>query len=147
MPEADESPHRDFEAKMQEAIKQHQFAEYDRLYRGSSRVGGVLFGSSQSWWGTEDALRRLGRAMRVAARNWGTSLGLIAPEQINPSDANLFVSNAFEYYAAARFAVRVQLVGVCGNITHHAVEMFLKGGLARYRTLSELRAITTLADF
>jgi len=29
--EADEPAHRDFEAKMQEAIKQHQFAEYDRL--------------------------------------------------------------------------------------------------------------------
>lgn len=90
---------------------------------------------------TTGALHRLCRAVRVAARNWGTSLGLIAPEQINPSDANLFVSNAFEYYAAARFAVRIQLVGVCGNITHHAVEMFLKGGLARYRTLSELRAM------
>ena len=79
--------------------------------------------------------------MRVAARNWGTSLGWIEPEEIKEFDAVLFLSNAFEYYAAARFAVYAQRVGVCGNIAHHAVEMFLKGGLARYRTLSELRAM------
>ena len=40
-----------------------------------------------------------------------------------------------------KFGVYAKRIGVCGNITHHAVEMFLKGGLARYRTLSELRAM------
>src|SRR4029077_1391421 len=87
------------------------------------------------------ALRRLWRAMCVATRNCGTSFGWIEPEEINENDRVVFLSNAFEYYAAARFAVYVRCIGVCGNITHHSVEMFLKGGLARYRTLSELRAM------
>ena len=43
------------------------------------------------------------------------------------SDPEVFLSNAFEYYAAAKFAVYAQRAGVCGNITHNAVEMFLKG--------------------
>jgi hypothetical protein len=89
---------------------------------------------------TTGALHRLCRAVRVAARRWGISLGWIEHEGINETDPVLFLSNAFEYYAAARFAVYAKRVGVCGNITHRAVEMFLKGGLARYRTLSELQA-------
>ncbi len=79
--------------------------------------------------------------MRVAARNWAISWGWIKLEEINESDPEVFLSNAFEYYAAARFAVYAQRAGVCGNITHNAVEMFLKGGLARDRTLSELRVM------
>ena len=77
----------------------------------------------------------------MATRNCGTSFGWIEPEEINENDRVVFLSNAFEYYAAARFTVYVRCIGVCGNITHHSVEMFLKGGLARYRTLSELRAM------
>ena len=77
----------------------------------------------------------------MTARNWGISLGLIEPEEINKSDPVVFLSNAIEYYAVARFAVYAKRIGVCGNITHHAVEMFLKGGLASFRTLSELRAM------
>ena len=51
----------------------------------------------------------------------------------------LFVQNACQYYATARFAMHAQCMPVCGNLFHHAVEMLLKGGLARKRKLSELR--------
>jgi hypothetical protein len=53
--------------------------------------------------------------------------------------AQLFVGNACQYYAAARFAMHAQCMPVCGNLFHHAVEMLLKAGLARKRELSELK--------
>jgi hypothetical protein len=54
-------------------------------------------------------------------------------------NAEMFVSNACQYYATARFAMHAQHAPVCGNLFHHAVEMFLKGGLAQKRPLSELQ--------
>jgi hypothetical protein len=45
--------------------------------------------------------------------------------------ADLFVSSGCEYYATARFAMHAQRSLVCGNLFHHAVEMLLKGGLAK----------------
>jgi hypothetical protein len=53
--------------------------------------------------------------------------------------AQLFVGNACQYYATARFAMHAQCLPVCGNLFHHAVEMLLKGGLARKRKISELK--------
>jgi hypothetical protein len=44
-----------------------------------------------------------------------------------------------QYYAAARFAMHAQCMPVLGNLFHHAVEMILKGGLARKRKLSGLK--------
>ena len=44
-----------------------------------------------------------------------------------------------QYYTMARFAMHAQCVPVCGNLFHHAVEMLLKGGLARKRPLSDLK--------
>ena len=35
------------------------------------------------------------------------------------------------YYVAARSAVMAQLLPTCGNLYHHALEMFLKAGLSR----------------
>ena len=53
--------------------------------------------------------------------------------------ASIFVENGCQYYAAARFAMRVALLPVMGNLFHHAVEQFLKGGLARKRDMTELK--------
>ena len=36
------------------------------------------------------------------------------------------------YYVVARYAAFAQLVPVCGNLFHHAIEMFLKGYLAHH---------------
>lgn len=49
------------------------------------------------------------------------------------------MGNACQYYATARFAMHAQLAPVVGNLFHHAVEMALKGGLARKRELLELK--------
>jgi hypothetical protein len=49
---------------------------------------------------------------------------------------HLFVGNACQYYVAARFLVHAQRIPVCGNLFHHALEMLLKGGLAKKRKLS-----------
>jgi hypothetical protein len=43
-----------------------------------------------------------------------------------------------QYYAAGRFAASAQLMPVAANLLHHAVEMYLKGALAKYLTLTEL---------
>ncbi len=50
----------------------------------------------------------------------------------------LFMVSACQYYATARFAAHAGCVPVCGNLFHHAVEMFLKAGLAQRRELSDL---------
>jgi hypothetical protein len=59
------------------------------------------------------------------------------------SPDHLFVGNTCQYYAAARFLVHAQCIPVCGNLFHHAVEMLLKGGLAKKRkrklSLSKLK--------
>jgi hypothetical protein len=54
--------------------------------------------------------------------------------------ADVFVRSGCEYYAAARFAMHAKQSYICGNLFHHAVEMLLKGGLAKNgMSLSELR--------
>jgi hypothetical protein len=40
-----------------------------------------------------------------------------------------FLDLAMQYYIAGRSAAMCGLVPVCGNLLHHAVEMFLKAGL------------------
>lgn len=57
------------------------------------------------------------------------------------NDENLFVQHGCQYYAAARFAMYAQCMPITGILFHYAVEMFLKGGLARKRTLSELEGM------
>ncbi len=52
-----------------------------------------------------------------------------------------FMQTGSQSYAVARFAMHAQRIAVCGNLFHHAVEMLLKGGLARKRTLSDLKAM------
>ena len=54
-------------------------------------------------------------------------------------ESMLFVQNACQYYATARFAMHAGCMPVMGILFHHTVEMFLKGGLVRNRTLGELK--------
>jgi hypothetical protein len=54
-------------------------------------------------------------------------------------ESMLFVTNASQYYATARFAMHAQCMPVMGILFHHTVEMLLKGGLAQKRTLGELK--------
>jgi hypothetical protein len=55
-------------------------------------------------------------------------------------NADLFVKIGCEYYAAARWAMEAQRPLICGILFHHAVEMLLKGGLAKNgkKSLAEL---------
>jgi hypothetical protein len=48
-----------------------------------------------------------------------------------------FMKRGVQYYVAARFSAWAGL-WVCGNLYHHALEMFLKAGLARSYSLAEL---------
>jgi hypothetical protein len=50
-----------------------------------------------------------------------------------------FMSSGWQYYVVARFAMHAQCMPVCGSLFHHAVEMILKGGLARKHKLSDLK--------
>jgi hypothetical protein len=52
-----------------------------------------------------------------------------------------FFDFGFQYYVAARFAVRSGLVPVAGNLFHHAIEMFLKGELAKHLDEGQRRDI------
>jgi hypothetical protein len=54
------------------------------------------------------------------------------------SVSTYFMQNGSQYYTMARFAAHAQRMPVGGNLFHHAVEMLLKGGLARKRPLSDL---------
>src|ERR1700694_886065 len=51
-----------------------------------------------------------------------------------------FLKLGVQYYVAARSAAWAGLLPVCGNLYHHALEMFLKAGLSRKHLLSELRS-------
>jgi hypothetical protein len=53
--------------------------------------------------------------------------------------ASIFIEDGCQYYIAARFAMRAALMPVMGNLFHHAIEQFLKGGLARKRDMHELK--------
>lgn len=51
------------------------------------------------------------------------------------------IRQATQYYASGRFATINGMIPVCGNLLHHAVEMFLKGALAHRIDLKELRKL------
>ena len=51
------------------------------------------------------------------------------------------IRQATQYYASGRFATINAMVPVCGNLLHHAVEMFLKGALARRIDLKGLKKL------
>jgi hypothetical protein len=52
-----------------------------------------------------------------------------------------FFSTGTQYYISGRYAVIAGLIPVAGNLLHHAVEMFLKGGLASSMELNQLKAL------
>jgi hypothetical protein len=49
-----------------------------------------------------------------------------------------FFSIACDYYISGRFAAFAGLNPVVGNLLHHAIEMYLKGALAKTKSLREL---------
>ena len=52
-----------------------------------------------------------------------------------------FFSSGIQYYVSGRYAIFAGLIPVSGNLLHHAVEMFLKGGLAASMDLGELKGL------
>jgi hypothetical protein len=58
------------------------------------------------------------------------------------SPLEVFFSNALDYYICGRFAALAGLAPVVGNLHHHAVEMYLKGGLSKTKTLAELKRLS-----
>jgi hypothetical protein len=54
-------------------------------------------------------------------------------------DAFLLVG--MQYYIAARSAALANLIQVCGNLYHHALEMFLKAVISRKYTIGDLKSI------
>lgn len=52
-----------------------------------------------------------------------------------------FFSTGKQYYVSGRYAVLARLIPVAGNLLHHAVEMFLKGGLVSSMEMAELRTL------
>src|SRR6266540_6259835 len=52
---------------------------------------------------------------------------------------HLFCDLATLYYVAGRFAAMAGLVPVCGNLFHHAVEMYLKAGFVRTLTPDQMK--------
>lgn len=49
------------------------------------------------------------------------------------------IQQATQYNASGRFATLNAMVPGCGNLLHHAVEMYLRGSLARHSDLHELK--------
>jgi hypothetical protein len=56
------------------------------------------------------------------------------PEQAQ----HLFFSGGTQYYIAGRYAALAGLAPVAGNLMHHAIEHFMKGGLVETKSLKEL---------
>src|SRR4051794_29649109 len=54
-------------------------------------------------------------------------------------ETEAFFSLGVQYYVAARFSAFARFSPVCGNLFHHAIEMFLKGYLASKRSLADLK--------
>ncbi len=50
-----------------------------------------------------------------------------------------FFELGIQYYVVARFGAMAKLIPVTGNLYHHAIEMFLKGQLAKTHTLEQLK--------
>jgi hypothetical protein len=54
-------------------------------------------------------------------------------------ETQAFFSLGMQYYVAARFSAFARFSPVCGNLFHHAIEMFLKGQLASKKSLADLK--------
>jgi len=51
-----------------------------------------------------------------------------------------YFSLAVQYYIAGRYAIHAGLNPVAGNLLHHAIELALKGGLARTTSSEDLKS-------
>jgi hypothetical protein len=61
------------------------------------------------------------------------------PPDPRPTTEVIFHKLAMQYYVNARFAAKVYLMPVSGNLFHHAVEMLLKSHLSHKLFLPELK--------
>src|SRR5437870_1212577 len=52
-----------------------------------------------------------------------------------------FFSLGIQYYVTARFSAFAWFSPVCGNLFHHAIEMFVKGYLCERKSLEELKKV------
>ena len=59
---------------------------------------------------------------------------------MDDSTKHEFFRLSTQYYVAGRFAVSACLLPICGNLFHHAMEMYFKGVLSKTHTLSALRS-------
>jgi hypothetical protein len=62
----------------------------------------------------------------------------ISPEDYRYSAFKL----GFQYYCTARYTAACSFVPLAGNLFHHAVEMLLKGTLARLIGVNRLRDLS-----
>src|SRR6266542_1815192 len=53
-----------------------------------------------------------------------------------------FFSAATQYYITGRYGVLAGQIPVAGNLLHHAIEMYLKGSLAKTMTLKQLKDLS-----
>lgn len=58
---------------------------------------------------------------------------------MSSDNLQLFFSAATQYYVTGRYAVLAGQIPVAGNLLHHAIEMYLKGGLAQTMSLRQLK--------
>lgn len=58
---------------------------------------------------------------------------------MSEGEKEAFFSLGTQYYVTARFSACAGLVPVCGNLFHHAIEMYLKGCLSSKLGLAELK--------
>ncbi len=56
-------------------------------------------------------------------------------------DRRLYFEAGTQYYVAARFATLAQLIPICGNLFHHALEMYLKGFLSTKLSAKQVRCL------
>lgn len=56
-------------------------------------------------------------------------------ERVKPEYFHL----ATQYYTAARYSARAALTPVCGNLFHHAIELYVKGALREHVSTEEMK--------
>jgi hypothetical protein len=66
-------------------------------------------------------------------------LGFEAPQPPATDLVDEFFTYGSQYYVSARYAVLAGLMPVAGNLHHHAIEMLLKGALAKSMSSEDLQ--------
>src|SRR5271166_3217045 len=85
-------------------------------------------------FGGDPRIGRMVEVLDVRARD-SAPLGRVSlsGSPMNPSNAleDAFLHVGMQYYITARSAALANLLNVCGNLYHHAIEMLLKAVLSR----------------